>query len=415
MNNKKKSRPKVLMISHLFPSPARANPNSGIFIKNQLKEYRKFTDIYLFIPVDVTPSMGLILQQPSTNSKIKELYGQLKRTLLIKLNDFNEPVPGKFLKYASIPPKTYSSEISAKILFKRIQFFLKENKSYKIVHGQTVLPDGLAAIMLGEHLKLPTIITVRGSDVHSIKEGSFLYRTVKSALRSASLITCVSNDLKKRILNFGINEKKIVVIPNGVDLNFVRSNSKKDIRKHFQISKNSLIYLTIGRLSEVKDPFTLVDAFNKFAKKNPRVHLIVVGGGPLETKLRRYVKNLGLKACVHLTGYVPHDEIPNYMNACDYFCLSSLREGWPNVLFEAMIFGKPVIATNVGGIPEAVKNENYGILVRPGDAGQMTSAMKKAMETKWDHTRIKAYAEDNSWEKVAIKYNEVYQRLIERC
>jgi glycosyltransferase involved in cell wall biosynthesis len=235
---------------------------------------------------------------------------------------------------------------------------------------------------------------------------------VKSTLNSASLITCVSNDLKKRILNIGINGNKIVVIPNGVDLNFPTSNKLRNIRKLFRISKSSLIYLTVCRLSDVKDPFTLVDAFKNLVKKNPRAHLIIVGGGPLESKLRRYIINIGIKDCVHLTGYVSHDEIPSYMRACDYFCLSSRREGWPNVLFEALIFGKPIIATNVGGIPDAVKNENYGILVPPGDVDQMTSAMTKAAEIKWDHERIKAYAKDNSWEKIAVKYYKIYQSLV---
>lgn len=404
------------MLSHNMSGPARKNPNSGVFLREQLREIRKLVTIFLYAPVDITPSFSNIIRQKGIGSKIKEIRDHYVRTVITKLPNLKDPVQGKCIRFVSIPPKKNLAILGAGHLFLRIMRQIKIQKKYfdfDLVHGQTVLPDGLTAVFLGKHFRRRSIITVRGSDVNAVKENSGEYKTVRYALKQADMITCVSKELKKRMINqFVIPEENIVVISNGINLEFSRRNLKKNVRKRYNIPQKAPLFLFVGSFFDVKDPLTMLCAFKKVQNKVINAHLLMVGSGYMENDVHTYVKTQSIQDHVHLPGYVSHQEVAEYMNECDIFCLSSLQEGWPNVLFEAMSFGKPIVATNVGGIPEAVCSEDYGFLVPPSQPDKMAAAMLEAVQKKWDHNKIRNYAHDNSWEKVAKKYLDVYEKVL---
>ena len=400
---------KVLMISNLFPRPG--NEYSGVFVKKQLYEYRKYVDIELYVPIDITPSLSLIKNKSGLINKVNELRFQLKRTLLSNLTSFNDPVKGRYVRFASIPPKSFFPFSVGIAQFLRIALVLERNNKCDVVHGRNVLLGGLAAVLLGKWLKRPTVVTAIGSDIHSIGNNPIARRTTRYVLNHADIITCVTKELKDRMVHhLGISKDKIKPITNGINLEFSKGAHIKNIRKKLEIPHGAPLFLSVANLVQVKDPFTLLMAFKKVSHKTS-AHLIMVGGGVLENEVLAYLERLDLNDRVHLTGGIPHEEIPSYMNACDVFCLSSLREGWPNVLFEAMIFGKPVVATHVGGIPEAVYSEEYGLLVPPAQPDRMSGAMLEALQKKWNHRKIMDYAENNSWEIVARKYFDIYRDL----
>jgi len=401
----------VLMISCMYPRPGAST--SGIFIKNQLGAYAKFVNIFLYVPVHVTPSIFKLRQQKGIRGKLRELKGHIKINILQKLPAFSTPVTGKYIRYASIPPKEVLPFSGGTILFLRLLFSINMKNKYDVIHGQKPLPDGLAAVFLAKVLKRPSIVTVRGSDVHSVKKDSITYKMVRFVLKHASRITCVSSDLKYRMVDMGMNPKKITVIPNGIDPEFPKHTRALDVCEKYNIPENGKVLGFVGHLTEVKDPLTLLKAFAKVSKKKENVYLMFVGGGELEDSLRRSAEKLSIAQNVRFSGgMVPHAEISSYMNCFDVFCLSSLREGWPNVLFEAMSLGKPVVATKVGGIPEAINSEDFGLLVPPGKPELFAEAVLKALEKKWDHRKIKKYAMDNTWDKVGKRYYEVYRDLL---
>ena len=403
----------ILMLSHNLSGSARKNPNSGIFIRKQLQEIKKLCSIFLFAPVNIVPSFNDIKHQKGIRNKIKEIVDHYNRTLSAKFSYFEDPVPGRCIRYVSIPPRRIFALLGVIHLFLKIICKIniqKKHSNFDLIHGQTVLPDGLTAVFLGRYFRCHSLITVRGSDVNALKENSCEYKIVTYALKQTDMITCVSKDLKKRMINkFLIPEEKIVVISNGIDLEFSKGRLRKDIRARYKIPKNAPLFLFVGSLLAVKDPLTLLSAFKKVHAKIIASHLIMVGDGYLKNDIINYTKIQGIKSCVHLSGYVPHHEVAEYMNECDIFCLSSIQEGWPNVLFEAMSFGKPIVATEVGGIPEAVCNKNYGFLVPPNQPDKMAEGMLKAIKQTWDHNKIKNYAKNNSWEKVAKQYHDVYK------
>jgi len=416
-NNEEQTREdiKVLMISHLYPgNPSSINPNSGIFIKEQLKEYTKLVDIFLYVPIDVIPGLRITLEQTGFINKLKVIMTHFYRTLFKKPTGFNKPVSGKFIRYFSLPFKSatpfWSGFSLFVVLFIRV-LLLRRQFNFNAIHGQTVIPDGLAAILLGKIFKAPVIVTVRGSDIHSIKENYFNKKVVKYVLTKADIVTCVSQDLKRRIIAFGISANKINVITNGISSNFVNEDYN-NVRKHLEIPDDVPVILTVCKMIELKDPFTLIKAYQILRKKYSTSHLILVGGGPLEADIKHYIMNNNLKNQVHFEGFVPHTKVADYMKACNIFCLPSTREGWPNVIFEAMIFGKPVVASNVGGIPEAICDEDYGFLVKSQNEEHLAKALSNALDKDWDHQKIKNYALNNTWEKVAKKYYSLYQKIV---
>jgi len=407
-----KSKINVLMLSHLYPTRVRKNPNSGIFIKKQLTEYVKYVNINLFVPVDITPNMSTF-KLYGYKSWIKEFLNHFYRTIVIKVKVIQQTYPVKVIRFVSLYPRYLTSGV---VLFLRVLVEIyRVNKNIGIIHGQTIIPDGCAALLLGKYFRRPTIITARGSDVHSIKKNSAAYLVTLYVLKRVDIITVVSKNLKNQILeNFYINPQKITVINNGVDHDLLRLTQDINIRNELSIPPSNRILLFVGKLVKVKDPITLIKAFNRLLLMISNVNLIVVGDGNLKQSIQSYINNHSLNKYIHLAGNVSHDRIPYYMNSCDIFCLSSLREGWPNVLFEAMIFGKPIVATNVGGISEVVNNKKYGILVSPQNPEKLSQAMLKALNTKWNYGEIQQYAKENTWSNVAVKYFKVYSELVRK-
>ena len=394
---------------------ARINPNSGVFIKSLLWEYKKHVNTFIYAPVDITPSIRRIIRQFRLIDMFRELKDHFERIFFQKLPDLEEPVRGKCIRFVSIPPQSLFAFVNGFSLFSRALipiYKLRKTFKFNIIHSHTIIPDGLAGALLGKLFKCPTIVTAHGSDIHSIKKSSSVYKTINYVLNSTDAITCVSQDLKERIANFGVTEEKIFVIPNGVSIQFSKGNKIKNLRKQFDIPENAPFFLFVGSLRPIKDPLTLLLSFKKVLQKKSNAHLIMVGSGEMEKEVYSYVKKLNITRQIDFTGAIPHKEVANYMNSCDIFCLSSLQEGWPTVLFEAISFGKPIVATNVGGIPEAICSEDYGFLVPPNQPDKMAVAMLEAAQKKWNHNKIRNYAHNNTWDKVAKKYFDVYEKVL---
>jgi glycosyltransferase involved in cell wall biosynthesis len=131
----------------------------------------------------------------------------------------------------------------------------------------------------------------------------------------------------------------------------------------------------VGRLSREKDHLTLLRAVERIRNLNP--HLLIVGEGPERARIEQEIGRLGLSEQVTLTGHQPSAE--PYYGIANLAVLSSLSEGSPNALLEAMAAGVPVVATSVGGIPEIVKHGESALLVPPGDRDAMAAAMTKLL------------------------------------
>jgi glycosyltransferase involved in cell wall biosynthesis len=175
---------------------------------------------------------------------------------------------------------------------------------------------------------------------------------------------------------------------------------------------NKKVILSVGNLAEVKGHRYLIEAMQKISTYRKDVFCVIIGTGSLEKNLKKQIKISGLQDYVILAGKKSHNEIPLWINACDFFVLPSLNEGNPTVMFECLGCGKPFIGTKVGGIPEIIISEDYGYLVEPRNVHDLVKNIEMALNKKWDEEKIVNYAEQYRWENITKQIQHIYCQLL---
>jgi glycosyltransferase involved in cell wall biosynthesis len=196
------------------------------------------------------------------------------------------------------------------------------------------------------------------------------------SLRGAAKVLTVSIPFREELVSKGVSPDRIEIVHNAIRPDWGTKKPAGDLRATLNIPADRSIILIVGRLSREKDHLTLLRAVARLRPElNP--HVLIVGEGPERLRIEQEIKELGLSENVTLTGHQPSAE--PYYGIANLAVLSSLSEGSPNALLEAMASGVPVVATNVGGIPEIVKHEESALLVPPGDRDAMAAAMAKLL------------------------------------
>jgi glycosyltransferase involved in cell wall biosynthesis len=201
------------------------------------------------------------------------------------------------------------------------------------------------------------------------------------SLRTARKVVTVSAPFRDQLTARGVNREQIEIIHNAISPDWGRQardiENTAGLRKQLGIGEDSRVILTVGRLSREKDHATLLEALREVRREH-KAHLLIVGEGPERPAIDAAIRRLGLEGAVTLTGQQPSAE-PYYAIA-SAAALSSLSEGSPNVLLEAMAAGVPVAATNVGGIPEIVSNDESALLVPPRDPAALSRAISRLLQ-----------------------------------
>jgi glycosyltransferase involved in cell wall biosynthesis len=188
--------------------------------------------------------------------------------------------------------------------------------------------------------------------------------------------------------------------------------SLSQCRTALGLPEDKKILLNVGNLYDpIKGHIFFIEAIGRMVKVRKDILGIIVGSGYLEKPLRELIEELQLSPYIRLVGSKPHPEIPLWMNACDIFVLPSLNEGNPTVMFEAMGCGKPFIGTRVGGVPEVIISDAYGLLVQPADSGELAEKILSALDRKWDQAQILKYSERYTWENIAKEIMSVYRQV----
>ena len=203
------------------------------------------------------------------------------------------------------------------------------------------------------------------------------------------------------------------LIPNGYNENLFKPISMHKARTKLNLPLNKKIILCVGNLVSVKGHSYLIDAMQIVTRKRDDVILIIVGSGFLMKKLQKKAMELGLNGKILFIGEKKHEEIPIWMNACDVLVLPSLNEGFPTVIPEAMACGKPVIATYVGGVPEAISSSELGTLVAPKDPEALSQAILEGLSHDWLHEKILVEAKRYSWSNIVKQIIAVYESVAE--
>jgi len=226
--------------------------------------------------------------------------------------------------------------------------------------------------------------------------------------------SAVSQSVCKELEEIGIDRQRIAYIPNGADTEqFKPSDDKKLLRKKFGIPEDNLIILSIGRLTEAKEPLKLIEVFSVIEKEMEDVTLVVAGRGELLERTEAFVRQKKLKNVIFL-GYVDHEKDAPELFACsDYYIMTSKYEGMPLTLLEAMASGLPCIVSDIPNL-RIVEDANCGIVV------DFRDTEKAAKEIRWylkgdnsEHSKnAREYAVNNlSWKILAERYLAEFEKI----
>jgi glycosyltransferase involved in cell wall biosynthesis len=191
-------------------------------------------------------------------------------------------------------------------------------------------------------------------------------------------ILTVSQPFRDQLIAIGVDPARIEVIHNAIDHNWGHSDpaATDALRQSLGIPADRNIILIVGRLSREKDHLTLLEAVHKLEPRH-RAHLVLVGDGPERPRIEARVRALNMSSQVTLAGQ--RDSAQPFYSLARIAVLSSLTEGSPNALLEAMAAGVPAIATRVGGVPEIATHEESALLVPPSSVAEMREALDRLL------------------------------------
>jgi sugar transferase (PEP-CTERM/EpsH1 system associated) len=212
------------------------------------------------------------------------------------------------------------------------------------------------------------------SDPHGVNRKHNLLRRLLAPM--IDRYVPVSRDLERWLRGVvGIPQAKIELIDNGVDTERFRPATEASLEAWN--APGGFVIGSVGRLQDVKDQATLIDAFallrTMLPEQRQRLRLVLVGDGPLRERLAQRIADAGLQDCAWLPG--ARSDVAPVMRSFSLFALSSIAEGTPVTMLEAMASGLPVVSTAVGGIPDLVQDGASGTLVPAGDPQRLAEAL----------------------------------------
>ncbi len=388
---------RILLFSTLFPNAA--TPTHGVFVENRLRAYldKYDADIRVVAPVPWFPFR-------------QNLFDHYAKFARAPREEVRNGVTVYHPRYA-LAPKVGMNEAPgalARCLRRSLAELRDENWTPDLIDAHYLFPDGVAAATVARELEIPLVMTARGTDVNLIPDFDEPRARILDAVTKADAVITVADALKNRLTELGAPEGKITTLRNGVDLNMFRPLRRGRIREAMDIK--GPVLASVGHLIERKGHDLVIDALTEI----PDATLLIVGDGEEHSALKRQAKNHGLADRVRFCGRVPHEDMIGVYNAADILVLGSSREGWPNVLLEAMACGTPCVATNVWGNAEVISSANAGLLVEERSAKAIAAAAKKLLASPPERKDVRAHAQAHSWEATADGMHAVFCELAEK-
>ncbi len=334
--------------------------------------------------------------------------------------------------FAKLP--VFNQWAIVKSLTARLDEIIPEIKP-DILHAHSPALNGLAAIKAGKKYNIPVVYECRAFwedaavDHGTTSEGSLRYRITKAletyVFKQAQAITCICEGLRQDIIQRGIAENKITVIPNAVNIEkFTFGQEAKPQLKQQLGLQNKTVLGFIGSFYAYEGIPLILDALPEILKQQSNVRLLLVGGGPQEKIIKDKVKQLQLESIVIFTGRVPHDQVQNYYNLVDIFVYPRLAMRLTELVtplkpLEAMAQGRLVIASDVGGHKELIKDQGNGMLFKANDVSSLVGCVLDLLEhpESWPAMRQagRQYVEqERNWVKSVSNYQQVYFPLLNK-
>ena len=299
---------------------------------------------------------------------------------------------------------------------------LIDKNKIEIIYCRDIF-SSFSAILLSKMKKIPFVFEVNGilSDEAKIKKQNGLYIFLikifeRFVFRNADALICVTENIK-RYIESEYNRKNIYCVPNGVNTDLFKPI--KNAKKFLKLDENYFYVGFIGSFKPWQGLDTLIKSVPEIVKNIPNVKFLLVGDGIEKKKLIKIIEELNLQKYFILTGRIPYEEVPNYINACDVCTIPklSLKSGYsPLKLYEYMACEKSVIASRIEGF-EILERNNAGILVDPENPEDLSKAIIKLLKNEELRKEMgkngrKYVVENHSWKKIAEKIEEICFKIV---
>jgi glycosyltransferase involved in cell wall biosynthesis len=275
----------------------------------------------------------------------------------------------------------------------------KYRGSVDVVLGAWAYPDGFAAVLAARMLGVPSVIKLHGSDINIVAKQPGPRWLTAWALPRATRVVAVSRPLADEVIALGVPADRVEIVMNGVDRALFTPRDRAAARAELGLPAGPLA-VYIGNLKPEKGVLDLVRAWHSV----PEGMLLIVGDGPLRDEMTR-----ALDERVRLIPRQPLERVPRYLAAADVVVLASHSEGTPNVILEALACGRRVVATNVGGIPDLIDDDELGTLVPPHDSQALAAAISAALRRPYDQQAIAKRGARGGWAASAAALHAVLE------
>lgn len=388
---------RLLTFSTLFPNAAA--PSHGIFVENRLRHLLASGEAE-------TRVIAPVPWFPSRNPR----FGAYSAYAAAPRREHRHGIDIDHPRYPLIPK--IGMTITPALLYlwalPAVRRLLASGYDFDLIDAHYFYPDGVAAALIARRLGKPVTITARGTDINLIPAYSLPRRQILWAAARAQGMITVCQALKDEMATLGIDSDRITVLRNGVDLDLFRPADRDSLRSRYGLTRPTLI--SVGHLIERKAHDLVIEALPYL----PEFELLIVGDGPEDAKLRALAARLNVADRVQFMGRRPHDELPGLCAAADALVLASSREGWANVLLEAMACGTPVVASNVWGTPEVVAVPEAGRLMAERTGKSIAEATADLFANLPDRAATRRYAEGFSWDATTRGQLDLFRGILGR-
>jgi len=351
---------KVFVISNMYPS--KEHPSFGIFVKNQVEALRS-KNIDVIVAANADPRTG-------------------KKNTILKYGKWANEVLKKAWKY---------------------------RKSISVSHAHYVFPSGVFSLLMKKMFHIPYVVTAHGGDIERMaKKNNIIRNWTEKILQESSHVIAVGPVLAEQIeKEYRIPRERILVCSMGVDCKRFRPGDKMRARRELQLDEHAFIYLFVGNVIRQKGVEELLLAFQQVKKQSDQDVKLVIIGSQRDVNFVDSLKPL-VDEDVIMRGPMEQSELVKWYQACDVFVLPSHLEGFGLVALEAIAAGKPVIASDVGGLTYLLR-DGAGHLVEPKNPNALAGEMMKALTTPKEQ-----YMNQEACEKVLHLHDaeEITKRVI---
>lgn len=387
---------RLLTFSTLYPSSVR--PGHGIFVETRLRELLVSDEIEVRV---VAPVPWFFSADPR--------YGEYARMARIPKRETHQGIDILHPRYF-LPPKVgmnIAPFTLAMGAIPAVQRLLAEGYDFDVIDAHYYYPDGVAAALLGRHFNKPFVVTARGSDINLIATHAIPRRLMRWTSSRAAASIGVSQALVQAMEKIGMPTSRLMMMPNGVDLEQFHIQSSDVMRTELGWTAIPTL-LSVGNLVENKGHHLAIEALASL----PGFQLVIAGEGPERSTLERLASQLDVTSRLRFLGRVDQNQLAKCYSAADILVLPSSREGWPNVLLESMACGTPVVATRVGGVPEIVTSPNAGRLMPERTVADVVAAVSDLWENLPSREMVRSQAKGSSWKSTTDSQLDLFSRIV---